>query len=126
MYTDVLTKIKNAQAAKLPNVKLFFSGMDFAILEILAARGYIAAVEKKGRNPKRVIDVTLKYVDGRGVIRGVRFVSVPSRRVARGYRELRPTLQGYGTSLVSTPKGIMTAEEAKKQKLGGMILFEIW
>ncbi len=126
MYTDVLTKIRNAQAAKLPNVKLSFSGMDLAILEILATRGYVASVEKKGRNPKRVIDVTLKYVDGRGVIRGVRFVSVPSRRIARGYRELRPTLQGYGMSLISTPKGIMTGEDAKKQKLGGMILFEIW
>lgn len=126
MYTDVLTKIRNAQAARLPNVKLSFSGMDFTILEILAARGYLASVEKKGRNPKRVIDVALKYVDGRGVIRGVRFVSVPSRRITRGYRELRPTLQGYGVAVLSTPKGIMTVEEAKKQKLGGVILFEIW
>jgi small subunit ribosomal protein S8 len=126
MYTDVLTKIKNAQAARLPNVKVAFSGMDMAILEILASRGYLASAEKKGRNPKRVIDVQLKYADGRGAIRGIRFVSVPSRRIARGYRELRPTLAGYGVALISTPKGIMTFEEARKQKLGGMVLFEIW
>ncbi len=126
MYTNLLTKIKNAQGAKLPGLKVEFSGMDMAILEILVARGYLQSAEKKGRNPKRVIDIQLKYVDGRGVISGVRFVSVPSRRIARGYRELHPTLQGYGTALVSTSQGIMTVEEAKKQKLGGMILFEIW
>lgn len=126
MYTDTLTKIKNAQHARLPGLKIPFSGMDLSILEILVARGYIEAVEKKGRNPKRVIDIKLKYVDDGPTIRGVRFVSVPSRRITRGYRELRPTLQGYGLALISTPKGIMAVEEAKKQKLGGMILFEIW
>ena len=126
MYTNILTKIRNAQGAKLATVKIPFSGMDFSILEILATRGYVETVEKKGRNPKRVIDIKLKYVEGHGVIRGVKFVSTPSRRISRGYRELYSTLQGYGLGVISTPKGIMTVADARKAKLGGVLLFEIW
>ncbi len=126
MYTDLLTKIRNAQKAKKASVKASFSNMDLAIAELLAKHGFVAAVNKKGRMPKRILEIDLKYIDGRGAISGVRFISVPSRRMYAGYVDLRPVKQGYGISFISTPKGIMTSLDAKKQKLGGQLLFEIW
>ena len=126
MYTDLLTKIHNAQKAKKISLKVPFSNMDMAVADILAAKGFVAAVNKKGRVPKRIIEVDLKYDNERGAISGIKFLSVPSRRRYAGYKELRKVRQGYGVAILSTPKGIMTAQEARKQKLGGQLLFEIW
>ncbi len=126
MYHDLLTKIHNAQRAKKVSVKMHFSNMDFAIAEILAAKGFVASVTKKGRTPKRIIEVDLKYTENQGAITGIRFVSVPSRRLYAGYKNLRSVRQGFGVSVISTPSGIMTADEAKKKKIGGQLLFEIW
>ncbi len=126
MYTDLLTKIQNAQRAKKASVKVPFSNMDLAIAEQLAKHSFVTAVNKKGRMPKRVLEIDLKYIDEKGAISGVKFLSIPSRRMYAGYAALRPVKQGYGIALVSTPKGIMTSLEAKKQKLGGQLLFEIW
>ena len=77
--------------------------------------------------PRRVIEVELRYgEDGSGAIQDIRFVSVPSRRIYAGAKELRPVKQGYGLGVVSTPKGIMAYHEAKKANMGGELLFEIW
>jgi small subunit ribosomal protein S8 len=127
MYTDLLTRIKNAQAVKKESLKVPFSNNDMKIAELLAKNGYLTSVEKKGRMPKRIIDITLKYDDNdRGAISGVKFVSVPSRRIYCGYNTLRLVKNGFGTALVSTSKGIMTNRQARKEKVGGQILFEIW
>ena len=126
MYTDLLTKIRNAQAAKRETLKVSFSNPDFAVAELLAAKGYLASAAKKGRMPKRIIEIGLRYADGKGAIQGVRFLSRPSLRRYGGYREFRLVRQGYGLAVVSTSKGIMTAGEARKQKVGGQLLFEIW
>jgi small subunit ribosomal protein S8 len=126
MYIDLLTKLKNAQKAKKESLKVPFTTMDFAIAEILAARGFVGSVSKKGRAPKRVIDIDLKYDGSKGAISGINFLSVPSRRLYVGYQELRPVKQGFGVSLISTPKGILTNKEARKAKVGGQLLFEIW
>lgn len=133
MYHDLLTKIHNAQRAAKPVVKVPFSNMDMAVAEILVTKGFVAAASKKGRSPKRVIEVDLKYTEGAnagggqaGAITGIKFLSVPSRRMYAGYKDLRRVKQGYGTAVISTPKGLMTADAARKQKLGGELLFEIW
>jgi len=126
MYIDLITRIKNAQAVKKESLKLPFSNMDLAVAEILARRGYLDDAQKKGRLPKRVIEIKLKYENGRGVITGVKIVSRPSRRIYAGYQELRPVRQGYGLGVISTSKGVMTYKEASQQKLGGQRLFEIW
>ena len=96
------------------------------VAELLARYHYIGGVVKKGRLPKRVIEIKLKYKDNKGVISGIKFLSKPSRRLYLGYRDLRPVKQGYGLLVISTPKGIMTGAEARKLKLGGELLFEIW
>lgn len=126
MYPNLLTRINNAQAARKPGLKVPFSNMDMAVLEVLRKEGFIENVEKKGRLPKRVIDITLKYENDTPTIRGTRLISKPSRRLYVGYNDLRQVRQGYGISVISTPKGIMSNKEARKEKVGGQILFEIW
>lgn len=126
MYIDTLTQIKNAQQAKKEKIKVPYTKMDMAVLEVLNKRNFIGEVSKKGRMPKRVLEIKIAYHDDRGAISNVNFVSKPSRRIYKGYKELRSVKQGYGLAVISTSKGIMSAEEARKMKLGGQILFELW
>ena len=126
MYIDLLTKVKNGQKAKKESVKMPYSNMDLAVAELLSARGFLGTVTKKGRMPKRVIEIDLKYDGGKGAVSGVNFLSLPSRRLYAGYEKLRPVKQGFGMAVVSTSKGIMTSSQARKQKIGGQLLFEIW
>lgn len=127
MYLDLLAKIKNAQQAKKESVKVPYSNLDFAVSEILSKNNYLGAVSKKGRMPKRVIEIAIKYdKDGKGAINGVRILSKPSRRLYGGYKGFKSVKQGYGIAVVSTPKGLVTSQEAKKLKVGGQLLFEIW
>jgi len=126
MYLDLLTRIKNAQQAKKEIIKVPFSNMDLAVALILVRTGYLESVEKKGRLPKRVIEIKLKYDQGRGAVNGVKFLSKPSRRLYFGYKDLRSVKKNYGLSVLSTPKGIMTNREARREKVGGELLFEIW
>ncbi len=127
MYTDLLTKLRNAQKARKEMLKLPFSNMDFAVAELLGKYNFVENVSKKGRMPKRVIEIKLKYDDkGQGAIVGVRFISKPSRRIYLGYKDLKAVRQGYGISALSTPKGVMSNLQARKDKVGGQLLFEIW
>ncbi len=126
MYIDLLTKLKNAQAAKKKEIKVPYTKMDEQVLEILRKQKFIEVFEKKGRNPKRILDIKLRYEEEGGAITGVRFVSKPSRRLYKGYKELRPVRSGFGTLVLSTPKGIVTGLEARKMKVGGELLFEVW
>lgn len=127
MYTDVLTRIKNAQAVKKETLKVPFSNMDMVIIDLLFKYGYVAGAHKKGRMPKRVIEIILKYDEAqRGVIHGVNHISTPARRMYASAKELHPVKQGHGLGVVSTPKGIMAYHEARKANVGGELLFEIW
>ncbi len=126
MYIDLLTKIKNAQAVKKESIKVPYSNMDFAVAELLASHKYLEGAFKKGRMPKRIIDIKLKYADGKGAIQEVQFLSRPSRKLYTGYKDIKPVRQGYGLLVLSTSKGIMDGKSAKKQKLGGQLLFKVW
>ena len=95
--------------------------MDMEVAELLAKHKFVDSVAKKGRLPKRAIEIKLN-----GGVSDFKFVSKSSRRLYVGYRDLRPVRQGYGLALISTPKGILTNKEARQQKVGGEILFEIW
>ncbi len=126
MYTNLLTQIKNAQAVKKESIKIFYSKLKEKILEVLKDNNYIEDFEKKGRGVKRILDIKLKYADDKGVIDGIKFISKPSRRFYIGYKDIRPVKHGYGLVILSTPKGILTGKEARKMKVGGELLFEIW
>lgn len=98
-----------------------------AVVDSLVANGFVESATRKGRGVKRIIDIRLKYdADKRPAIEEMRFISKPSRRVYIGYRDLKKSRQGYGKYILSTPKGIMSGYEARSQKVGGELLFEIW
>jgi len=127
MYINLITRIRNAQAAGKESLKVPFSNMDMKIAELLVKHKFIQSADKKGRAPKRIIEIKPLYKDGGGAISGVRFLSKPSRKLYSKYKNLRTTVrQGFGIGVVSTSRGILTMEEAKKDKVGGQRLFEIW
>ena len=123
---NTLIKIKNAQDAKKENVKVPFSNFSLAILELLEKHKLVEAVSKKGRMPKRIIEIKLKYNNGEGAIHKIKFLSRPSRRLYMGYKDIKPIRQGYGVLILSTPKGVVDGKTARKQKVGGQALFEVW
>jgi len=125
MYHDVLTKIKNAQAAGKKAIKVPYSAMDANVLEVLLKKGYISRLERKGKGYKRILAVGINDTE-HGSIRGLKFLSKSSRRLYVGYKELHPVRQGYGLAVLSTSKGILAGDEARKSKIGGEILFQIW
>ncbi len=127
MYWDTLVRIKNGLSRGAERVKVPYSKFDLAILEALVKSNYLDSVARKGKGVKRIIDVRLKYKEnGRAAISGIAFLSRPSRRLYRGSRDIRQSRQGYGHYILTTPKGILTGEEARRLRVGGQLLFEIW
>ena len=127
MYWDSIIRVKNGLDRGFERVKVPYSSLDMSVLDSLAREGYVESVTRKGRGVKRIIDVKLKYeADGKPAISGINFVSKPSRRLYSGYKNIKASRQGYGHYILSTPDGVLTDEEAKKKKVGGQVLFEIW
>jgi small subunit ribosomal protein S8 len=127
---NMLVQIKNAQSAGLENVAVPFSEMKFRIAEILKNKGFIENVEKKKKKAHKVevdfLNIELKYKDGVGAINDIKLISKPSRRMYAGKEALRQVKSGYGISVISTSKGLMTGDDAKKNGIGGETIFEIW
>lgn len=124
---DLINQIKNAGAVKKATVSVPFSNFKLAIAEKLKTEGWVKAVEKKGKKVKKTLDITIKYnEDGKAFIQGVKRVSKPGRRIYRGFEDVIPVKYGFGALILSTPKGIKTDKEAKKEKVGGEALFQIW
>ncbi len=126
----MLTQLKNAQARSQSEIVLPFSKIKLAIASILQEKGFIESVEKKKRKTKKsefdTLSIKLKYNNGVGAIDDIKLISKPSRKVYAGKGELKMVKSGYGISVVSTSKGVMSGENAKKAGLGGEVLFEIW
>jgi len=124
---DFIIRLKNAGSVKKQTVSVPYSALKHAIADKLKDAGYLSAVEKKGKKVRKTLDVALKYDSaGRSVISGVKRVSKPGRRLYRSLREIIPVRYGHGHLMLSTPKGILTGSEARKEKVGGEALFEIW
>lgn len=126
MYINLLTQLVNIQRVHKEYLKFPYSTMDEHVLEILERHGFVKKFERKGRGAKKYFEITLRYDNDEGVINGVQFLSKPSRRLFIGYRDLKPVRQGHGTAILSTPQGIMTSSDARKNKVGGQLLFNIW
>ena len=124
--SDMLTIIRNALAVKKDTVSIPFSNLKYEIAKILQKKEFVEKVEKKGKKVRKNIEITLKYQDGVPVISGLKRVSKPGQRIYIDSRRIKKVKGGYGISIISTSKGLMTNEEAKKQKVGGEILCEIW
>ena len=124
---DLITRIKNANRAGKGAVTAPYSKMGLSIAELLEREGFVRAVRIKERKNVRILDIALlKDAAGRPRVCGALRVSKPSRRQYFGVRKVRPVKHGGGRLVISTPKGIMTGEEAKKTGVGGEPLFIIW
>ena len=124
--TDMLNRIRNAQAVKKETVEVPFSSLKYEIAEILEKNRFIAKVEKKGKKLKKLLEITLKYDNKTPVVSGLKRVSKLGQRIYKKAKEMKPVKGGYAIAIISTSKGLMTNKEARKQKLGGEVLCEIW
>jgi len=123
---DMLSQLNNAQAAGHLTMEIPASNLKYEIAKVLAKYGFVDKVEKKGKKVRKTIEVTLKYHDGRPAISGLRRISKPGQRVYSDARKIKKVKSGYGIAIISTSKGLMSDKEARKQKLGGEILCEVW
>ena len=124
---DMLTRIRNAQMRNKSNVSTPASKLRGWVLEVLKSEGYIRNYESVlGKDGKRSIEVSLKYFDGEPVIRELRRVSTPGRRVYAGAKEIPFVRQGLGIAIVSTPKGVMSDGQARATNVGGEILCTVF
>ncbi|OGZ61595.1 MAG: 30S ribosomal protein S8 [Candidatus Spechtbacteria bacterium RIFCSPLOWO2_02_FULL_38_8] len=123
----MLTTIRNAQAVKKETVKFPYSKIKFNLAKLLENEGFISNVEAKGVNKKMVITASLKYREnGQPQITNLRRLSKPGQRLYVSYKDVRSVKGGYGKVILSTPKGLLTGDEAKKQKVGGEFICEVW
>ena len=118
--------MKNASLAGKESVVLPYSNMKHAIAECLKKESYITSVSKKIRKDHPVLEVELAYIDNKPKITEVERVSKQSRRVYFGVKDIHSVRNGTGLLVLSTPKGILSGKEARKEQVGGEALFRIW
>jgi small subunit ribosomal protein S8 len=123
---DMLTRIRNANAAKHLTVEIPASNMKKSIAEILLQEGYIKNVQLIKDGIQGVIKVTLKYNGTEKAITGLRRVSKPGLRVYAGADELPYVLRGLGVAIISTSRGVMTDKKARAANVGGEVLAFVW
>ena len=125
---DMLTRIRNAANARHRRVDVPASRMKTSIAKILQEEGYISHVRLLEDNKQGVLRIFLKYGELRGasVIRGVERVSKPGRRVYVGHEAIPRVRGGYGTAIISTSQGLMTAVQARQKGIGGEVVCQVW
>ena len=125
--SNFITSLQNAASVGKEVVRVPFSIMKQSIAQVLEKEGYIENLTKKGKKTgQKYLEVSVLYDEEGPRIHGVKRISKPSKRVYKGAKEIQPIRHGYGRVIVSTPDGIMTGEAARKAKVGGEVLFEIW
>lgn len=124
---DMLTRVRNALKASHERADIPSSRMKINIAKVLKAEGYIKNFKIVSDGRHRYVRVFLKYDDdGTPAIEGLKRVSRPSSRIYRGYDDIEKVLNGYGISIVSTSRGIVTDAEARKLRVGGEVLCSVW
>jgi len=124
---DMLTRIRNASKAKHEKVDIPSSKLKIEIAKILKDEGYVKNVKLVKDRRQGLIRVYLKYTeDALPVIQGLERVSTPGRRVYAGNDAIPSVMAGLGTAILSTPKGVQTGKQAKKDNVGGEVLCHVW
>ncbi len=124
---DMLTRIRNASKAKLEKVDIPSSKLKLEIAKILKDEGYIKNLKMVKDRRQGVIRIYLKYTDEESpVIQGLKRVSRPGCRVYVGNAAIPKVMAGMGTAILSTPRGVQTGKQAKKDNVGGEVLCHIW
>ena len=123
---DMLARIRNASMRGKSTVRTPASKVRRWVLEVLQAEGYIRGFEEVTEDGHPEIEISLKYFDGQPVIRELRRVSTPGRRVYSGVKEIPQVRQGLGVAIVSTPKGVMSDAQARTANVGGEVLCTVF
>jgi small subunit ribosomal protein S8 len=119
---DLLTRIRNGQAAGKLTVSVRYSKQKLAIAELLKKEGYISSVQVDGDEAKKVLSIGLKYYEGKPVVELIQRVSRPGLRIYKKCRDLPRIMNGLGIAVISTSKGLMTDRAARKDGLGGEVI----
>jgi small subunit ribosomal protein S8 len=124
---DMLTRIRNANTALKPTVDVPLSTLKEEVAKILVSEGYVAGYEVVGEGVHRDLRLELRYGSDRSrVIKGLRRISRPGLRVYSGASDLPRVQGGLGVSIVSTSQGLLADREARRRRLGGEIMCEVW
>ena len=125
--SDMLTRIRNANALRYEEVSMPYSKMKNQIAEIMKREGYLSAVAATGEGAAKTLTLTLKYgANGERVITNLQKVSKPGLRVTVHADRLPKVLSGMGIAIISTSKGLLTDAEARKAKVGGEVICKVW
>lgn len=126
---DLLARLRNAALARHESTRVPASRLKKAVAELLKSEGYVADVrnDELGPDKQPIITITLKYGrDRKCAFLGMRRVSRPGRRVYIGHESIPRVLSGLGVSILSTSQGVMTDKEARRRKIGGELICEVW
>jgi small subunit ribosomal protein S8 len=124
---DLLTRIRNGQIRGKSKVTSPNSRLRTSLLDVLQAEGFIRGyAEVEFKDGLKQLEIELKYHEGRPVIRELKRVSTPGRRVYASVKELKPHRQGLGVSIISTPHGVMTDSSAREKNVGGEVLCQVF
>ncbi len=125
--SHLIIQLKNASAAGKDTIVMPHSNFTELVALALARKGYVKPAKKLGKALKKTIEIGIIYnPNGTPRINDVKRLSKPSKRLYKGYSEIHQVKQGFGSTFVSTPKGILSDDEVRKEKVGGEILFQIW
>jgi small subunit ribosomal protein S8 len=124
--TDMLNQIRNAEAVEKTEILIPYSKIKNEIANLLAKEGFVGEVKKATKGKIKALKIALKYDNGIPAIAGLKRVSKPGQRIYESVHDIRKVHGGFGISIVSTSKGLMTNNEAKKSKLGGEIICQVW
>jgi small subunit ribosomal protein S8 len=124
---DMLTRIRNAVRIERPHVDMPLSKVKCGLADVLKREGYIWDWSEVEAQPAKQLRLELKYgPNGERVIRRIKRISKPSKRVYTGSKSLRPILNGLGIAVISTSRGVISDREARQRNLGGEVLCELW
>ena len=123
---DYLTRVRNATKAKKPRVEIPASKVKIGLSEILKNLGYVIDYEIIDDNKQKKINLVLKYKNGIPAINGLKRISKPGLRVYRAADKLPRVLNGLGTAIISTPKGLLSDKDARNLLVGGEVMCYIW
>lgn len=123
---DLLTRIRNAIKANKRRVDIPYSGMKKNICQILKDQKFILDYAVIDEDSKPVLRIALRYTNGISAISGLSRVSKPGLRVYSGKDEIPRVLNGYGISIISTSKGLLTDRQARRESVGGEVICEVW
>ena len=124
--SDMIARVKNAQSRGHKEVLLDSSKIKLGICKVLESEGYIKNVELVGEQPKQEIKITLKYFEDLPVIKEFDRASKPGLRKYFSFDQIPPVKGGLGTAIMTTSKGIITSDQAKKEKVGGELICTVF